>query len=79
MKFLKKESDKMTTQSKSTDKLIALNDLVKSIFESVPEEQRNKVKVIQLDWKSIPYAVETMVVPTLNIEFTDSTSINEPK
>lgn len=79
MKFLKKESDKMTTQSKSTDKLIALNDLVKSIFESVPEEQRNKVKVIQLDWKSIPCAVETMVVPTLNIEFTDSTSINEPK
>lgn len=53
--------------SKSTDKLVA----IQGIIGAIPADKLQKTKAIKLDWKAVETHRETVLLPTLIIEFED--------
>lgn len=62
---------KSIVQSKSTDKLIIIQEILESIKNSLPDMTLAKITEVKIDWQSMECGVydERMVCPTLTIKF----------
>jgi len=62
---------KSIVQSKSTDKLIIIQEILESIKNSLPDMTLAKITEVKIDWQSMECGVydELMVCPTLTIKF----------
>ena len=53
------------TQSKSTDKLIVLQEIIGTLVGSLSQEKLQEVQRVQINWTKL----DDLILPNLNVEF----------
>jgi hypothetical protein len=56
-------------QSKSTDKLIIIQEILEAMKNSLGDMALNYIEEVKIDWQSVSVGDEELACPTLTIKF----------